>query len=201
LSKAGLKILHIDENEYYGADEASLTIQELVEYCDRSNGTWIQEGTAPSGSRQFSLSLKPSILPATGDLIIALIESGVSRYTSFKLLDNTAMWASGASDGSISSGFKTVPTSKASIFSSSMPLPQKRKVMRLIQMLMACSSAEDLAERPEISGKEHMGIIQYLTLSTTEGGAFGLTNEIAEGVAFALGFCESAEGIDGFTPL
>lgn len=47
----------------------------------------ISRSTPIPFARSFSLSLSPSLIPSTGPLIRALVNSGVSRYGQFKLLD------------------------------------------------------------------------------------------------------------------
>ena len=200
-----MSVLHVDENEYYGDTEASLSLDELEAWSNlnhESHQTSIQ-GSKPLNSRAFSLSLSPSILPATGPLITNLIQSGVSRYTSFKLLDEISIFEPTSEPNSdvsqpSTSQFKPVPTSKAAIFSSSLSFPQKRKLMRFIQLLGLLESATDICDRKELQGKEDMPFLSFLTQPPAEGGAFGIQDGVAAAIAYSLGFCESNKGQSSF---
>jgi RAB protein geranylgeranyltransferase component A len=190
-------VLHFDENVYYGDAEASLNVDELHSWANSTIGV-VCEGVPPPGSRAFSISLCPTIIPATGPLINALIQSGVSRYTSFKLLDDISIFTmdvpsvEGEQGNQASSSFKSVPISKAAIFKSSMSLLQKRKLTRLIQMLT--DSESELKDKPRIQGKESISFVDFLTAAPSQGGGFGLERDIAEAIGYCLGFCESLSG-------
>jgi RAB protein geranylgeranyltransferase component A len=38
LSRSDKKILHVDQNEYYGADEAAFSLQDIDEWAEKSSG-------------------------------------------------------------------------------------------------------------------------------------------------------------------
>jgi hypothetical protein len=118
-------VLHLDPNEYYAADQASLTLDELVKWAsDRSSTSGAassSDAAAGAGSsylssqkrrfthattsiltpdlerdrRRYALSLYPAILPARGTLISTLIASDVSKYVGFRLLDSVGVWEEG----------------------------------------------------------------------------------------------------------
>jgi RAB protein geranylgeranyltransferase component A len=122
LAKIGKSVLHLDPNEYYAADQASLTLDELVKWAsDRSSKSDAESSAdtnAGAGSsylssqkrrfthattstltpelerdrRRYALSLYPAILPARGTLISTLIASDVSKYVGFRLLDSVGVW-------------------------------------------------------------------------------------------------------------
>ena len=118
LSKAKYKVAHIDPNPYYGGDEASLSQEELLKW-----GESVSSGLQPmfesySGSseaipysRQYSICLRPSVIPALGPLITGLIASGVAKYSGFKLLDSVNIYTK---DGKV----KSVPGSKEAVFNA-----------------------------------------------------------------------------------
>ena len=132
LANSGKSVLHLDPNEHYGAAQASLTLDELERWLSSQDTVPFDPAstvagpasqshpliTAPSSHpspltpelislrRQYSLSLYPALLPSRGTLIQTLIDSGVSKYVGFRLLDGVSVWddtateASGAGSGS-----------------------------------------------------------------------------------------------------
>ncbi|KAI0706927.1 FAD/NAD(P)-binding domain-containing protein [Cerioporus squamosus] len=194
LSKAGYKVAHVDTNQYYGGDEASLTLDELVEWADaRAN---VGDGTAssdylasqrarytsisrsqtiPPQSRQYSVPLTPSIVPSIGPHIESLIASGVSRYGQFKLLEKVAVYDR--------SGYvQSVPGSKEDVFKSkALSLVDKRRLMRFLMF-----AAGEFEGKKELEGKEQMPFVQYLQ------DVFSLKDQAASAIAYALAFCASA---------
>ena len=195
LSKAGFKVAHIDHNQYYGGDEASLTLDELAEWADargeasdfpssdylahqRQRYTSVSRaGTIPPQARQYSVSLAPSIIPSIGPHIDSLVASGVSRYGSFKLLEKVAVHDR--------PGFvQSVPGSKEDVFKSKvLSLVDKRRLMRFLMF-----AAGDFEGKKEIEGKEQMPFPLFLQKS------FSLKDNAASAIAYALAFCTSAEG-------
>jgi RAB protein geranylgeranyltransferase component A len=110
LAKAGKSVLHLDPNEYYGSDQASLTLDELAAWSQRvlsaeddnaagpSTTRYTNATTSPltpqleNDRRRYALSLFPAILPSRGEMIDTLIKSQVSKYVSFRKLDSVALW-------------------------------------------------------------------------------------------------------------
>ena len=198
LSKAGFKVAHVDNNQYYGGDEASLTLDELAEWADlRGSSTNDHDGSTtdylthqrsryssvfrssilPPQSRQYAVSLAPSLVPSIGPHIDSLVASGVSRYGSFKLLEKVAMYDR--------PGFvQGVPGSKEDIFKSkTLTLLEKRRLMRFLMF-----AAGDFEGSKEIEGKEDMPFVAFLTEVFTLGGA------PAQALAHALAFCAEDKG-------
>ncbi|KAI0352785.1 FAD/NAD-P-binding domain-containing protein [Trametes cingulata] len=193
LSKAGFKVAHVDSNQYYGGEEASLTLDELAEWADarsakpddkppsdylanqRRRYTSIsRSSTIPPQSRQYAVSLAPSIVPSVGPHIDSLIASGVSRYGSFKLLEKLAVYDR---PGYVQS----VPGSKEDVFKSkALSLVEKRRLMRFLLF-----AAGEFEGKKELEGKEQMPFLQFLR----EG--FTLADKPATAIAYALAFCTS----------
>ncbi|KIK59984.1 hypothetical protein GYMLUDRAFT_244766 [Collybiopsis luxurians FD-317 M1] len=169
LSKAGFKVAHLDQNPYYGGDEASLTLDEYIE--------WV--GESPSSpkipnSRQYTISLSPSVIPATGPLISSLVGSGVSRYGEFRLVEAVAVYR----DGKV----QTVPGSKEDIFKDkNISLLDKRRLMRFL--VFASGNGEFENRRELQDGRGEMPFIEFLKST------FTLNQETAETIAYALSFC------------
>lgn len=196
MSKAGYKVAHLDTNQYYGGDEASLTLDELAEWADaranagdgpsssvylanqRARYTSITRSpTIPPQSRQYSVSLAPSIVPSIGPHIESLIASGVSRYGQFKLLEKVAVYDRPGYVQSVPGGKEDVFKSKA------LSLVDKRRLMRFLMF-----AAGEFEGKKELEGKEQIPFVQYLR------DVFSLKDQAASAIAYALAFCASAEG-------
>ena len=121
-------MLHLDHRRHYGAEDASLSLDELIEAaeCGRLREAIVERATTGLGpSRQYCLSLAPSILPAVSPFVTSLVASGVGQYTGFRLLDSVAMLNGGE--------WKRVPSSKADVFrDASLSLPDKRRLMKAL---------------------------------------------------------------------
>jgi Rab GDP dissociation inhibitor len=80
LSVNGKKVLHIDRNDYYGGECASLTLDQAWKHFKL-------EGEAPQAlgpPRKYNLDLIPKFLMAGGDLVKMLLHTQVTRYLEFK---------------------------------------------------------------------------------------------------------------------
>lgn len=79
LSVQGKKVLHIDRNNYYGADCASLNLTNLY--------SKFQAGEVPSylgSNRDYNVDLIPKFIMACGNLTKMLLHTKVTRYLEFK---------------------------------------------------------------------------------------------------------------------
>jgi Rab proteins geranylgeranyltransferase component A len=196
LAKAGFKVAHIDTNDYYGGDQASLTMDEIVKWADLrantlecSDSTYIRSQRAmftsisysqslPPQPRQYSASLAPSIIPSTGPLISSLVSSGVSRYGSFKLLERIALYDR---PGCVTN----VPSTKEDIFKNKqLSLVEKRRLMRFFTF-----AAGEFEGKPELEGHEDTPLLDFLKTN------FSIADKVAETITYALAFCTSSSGL------
>ncbi|KLO17500.1 FAD/NAD(P)-binding domain-containing protein [Schizopora paradoxa] len=171
LAKAGLSVLQVDTNSYYGSNEACLTTKELLSWLETSSSEFVGcsgQELGASSSRSYALSLAPSIIPATGPLISSLIGSGVSRYGEFKLMQKLSVFLDGK--------FRKVPGNKEDIFKSKdLSLIDKRKLMRFLTFAMG-----DFENAEELKGQESTPFVQFLK------NAFLLTDALIKTIAYAL---------------
>ena len=83
LAVKGKKILHLDRNEYYGAETASLNLTNL----------WKQfrpEATVPADyghNRDWNVDLIPKFIMANGKLVKMLLHTKVTKYLEWKCVD------------------------------------------------------------------------------------------------------------------
>ncbi|KDQ65124.1 hypothetical protein JAAARDRAFT_188375 [Jaapia argillacea MUCL 33604] len=194
LSKAGFTVAHIDENLYYGGDEASLDLDDLDQWAKKRSAAsdkplsspYLQAqaekfvsisavASPPPHSRQYSVSLLPSLIPSTGPFIASLIASGVSRYGGYKLLERVAIYHSAGL-------VKNVPGSKEDVFKSKdLSLVEKRRLMRFLLF-----AAGDFAGSKELQGHEDAPFIDFLRTT------FSLSMDVATAITYALAFCSAA---------
>lgn len=87
LSVSGKKVLHIDRNDYYGADCASLNLTNLYQK--------FQAGDVPSylgANRDYNVDLIPKFIMANGNLTKMLLHTKVTRYLEFKSIDGSYVY-------------------------------------------------------------------------------------------------------------
>lgn len=82
LSVSGKKVLHIDRNDYYGGDSASLTPLDLL--YQKFHGPNAKAPEDHGRGRDWNVDLIPKFLMANGQLVKLLIHTGVTRYLEFK---------------------------------------------------------------------------------------------------------------------
>ncbi|TIA70629.1 hypothetical protein E3P92_02564 [Wallemia ichthyophaga] len=79
LSVDGQKVLHIDRNDYYGGESASLNLTQLYKKF---------KDTAPPSElgrdRDYAIDLIPKFILASGELTKILVHTDVTRYLEFK---------------------------------------------------------------------------------------------------------------------
>jgi Rab GDP dissociation inhibitor len=117
LSTKGMRVLHLDRNNYYGADSASLALNSLYEKFGKS------EDSIPKKYgrvNDWAVDLIPKFIMADGDLTKILLHSKVTRYLRFKSIDGSYVYKSGK--------VEKVPSTPAEALSSNlMGFFEKRK--------------------------------------------------------------------------
>jgi RAB protein geranylgeranyltransferase component A len=158
LAKSGKSVLHLDPNDYYGGQQASLTLDELQTWCQShsepltsspSQGSGYTYGNASTSKldeplennkRRYALSLFPAVLPSRGPLIQTLISSGVSKYVSFRILNSVSVWQEDT--------IRRVPGSKEQVFKDKeISLMEKRRLMKFLMF-----TAGEFEDDPLIKG-------------------------------------------------
>ncbi|KAL8802833.1 MAG: hypothetical protein Q9223_006369 [Gallowayella weberi] len=83
MSVKGKKVLHIDRNDHYGGESASVNIESLFKkYGNYSKGEepWKKYGRA----NDWNIDLVPKLLMSNGELTNILVSTDVTRYLEFK---------------------------------------------------------------------------------------------------------------------
>ncbi|KAL0949116.1 hypothetical protein HGRIS_009203 [Hohenbuehelia grisea] len=183
LSKVGYKVAHIDTNPYYGSEDASLSLDELIAWADKHALNPISSdqikytsvshsGTQLPFARQYSISLMPALIYSMGPLISSLVSSGVARYGGYRLLQRISIFREA---GRLAS----VPGSKEDVFKDKeISLIDKRRLMRFLMF-----AAGEFEDKPELSGREDMPFHEFLQA------AFSLNNEAQAIITYTLAYC------------
>lgn len=118
-------MLHVDRNNYYGADTASLSLSNLYQ---KFRGAGVEPPATMGHSRDWNVDLVPKFVMACGDLVKILLHSKVTRYLEFKSVDGSYV----LKDGKI----QKVPSTGAEALSSSlMGFFEKRKFRNFLVFL------------------------------------------------------------------
>eukprot|EP01053_Blabericola_migrator_P010797 Blabericola_migrator_1__10796@NODE_61_length_15760_cov_113_549035_g55_i0_p4_GENE_NODE_61_length_15760_cov_113_549035_g55_i0NODE_61_length_15760_cov_113_549035_g55_i0_p4_ORF_typecomplete_len462_score65_66GDI/PF00996_18/1_6e122Amino_oxidase/PF01593_24/1_1e06_NODE_61_length_15760_cov_113_549035_g55_i056307015 len=88
LSTHGKKVLHLDRNNYYGGESASLNLTNLfAKFCPK------EEPPKEWGpNREWNVDLIPKFIMANGKLTRILIKSQVKEYLEFKVVEGTYVY-------------------------------------------------------------------------------------------------------------
>ncbi|EIM92141.1 rab GTPase activator [Stereum hirsutum FP-91666 SS1] len=123
LSVEGKKVLHMDRNDYYGGDSASLNLTQLYQKF---------RGQAPPAElgrdRDYAVDLVPKFIIASGELTKILVHTDVTRYLEFKQIAGSFVYR----DGKIS---KVPSTEMEAVKSPLMGLFEKRRAKKFFEFL------------------------------------------------------------------
>ncbi|CAG8465372.1 3675_t:CDS:10, partial [Acaulospora colombiana] len=124
LSVDGKKVLHMDRNDYYGGESASLNLTQL--YRKFRPGT---ESLQELGrDRDYNIDLIPKFMMANGELVKILTHTDVTRYLEFKQISGSYVFR----DGIISK----VPASELeAVRSPLMGLFEKRRAKKFFEYM------------------------------------------------------------------
>jgi len=118
MSKSGKKVLHMDRNNYYGAESASMTpITDLYKLF----GEKLEPEDKFGRGRDWNIDLIPKFIMAHGELTKLLIHTDVTRYLEFKQIEGSYVFKKG---GNV---YKVPANDKEALGSSLMGLFEKRR--------------------------------------------------------------------------
>ncbi|KZV22743.1 guanosine nucleotide diphosphate dissociation inhibitor [Dorcoceras hygrometricum] len=91
LSVDGLKVLHMDKNDYYGGESSSIN---LIQLWKRFRGN-DQPPEGLGASREYNVDMIPKFMMANGILVRVLIHANVTKYLNFKAVDGSFVYNKG----------------------------------------------------------------------------------------------------------
>ncbi|KAK7694774.1 Rab GDP dissociation inhibitor alpha [Cerrena zonata] len=124
LSVDGKKVLHMDRNDYYGGDSASLNLTQLYRQFRPDNTPPAELGR----DRDYAIDLIPKFIIASGELTKILVHTDVTRYLEFKQIAGSYVYR----DGRIS---KVPSTEMEAVKSPLMGLFEKRRAKKFFEFL------------------------------------------------------------------
>ncbi|TCD69889.1 rab GDP-dissociation inhibitor [Steccherinum ochraceum] len=124
LSVEGKKVLHMDRNDYYGGDSASLNLTQLYRKFRPDQAPPAELGR----DRDYAVDLIPKFIMASGELSKILVHTDVTRYLEFKQIAGSFVYR----DGKIS---KVPSTEMEAVKSPLMGLFEKRRAKKFFEFL------------------------------------------------------------------
>jgi len=124
LSVKGKKVLHVDRNNYYGAETASLSLVNLFQKFRQTEDVPKKFGAM----RDWNVDLVPKFIMACGNLVKILLHSKVTRYLDFKSIDGSYVWKDAKVQKVPATGAEALNTSLMGFF-------QKRKFRSFLVFL------------------------------------------------------------------
>ncbi|KAK4776630.1 hypothetical protein SAY86_005318 [Trapa natans] len=91
LSVDGLKVLHMDKNDYYGGESTSLNLNQLWKHFKGDD----KPPESLGASREFNVDMVPKFMMANGALVRVLIHTDVTKYLNFKVVDGSFVYNKG----------------------------------------------------------------------------------------------------------
>ncbi|KAL1413328.1 Rab GDP dissociation inhibitor alpha [Vanrija albida] len=92
LSVDGKKVLHMDRNDYYGGESASLNLTQLYQ---KFRNTPPPEELQLGRDRDYAVDLIPKFILASGELTKILVHTEVTRYLDFKQIAGSYVYRDG----------------------------------------------------------------------------------------------------------
>ncbi|KAK1058655.1 Rab proteins geranylgeranyltransferase component A [Friedmanniomyces endolithicus] len=213
LSRSGKQILHIDRNDYYGGDEAALSLSEVEQWVKKHGGDASEEaGSAYSHatishseaqeegakklgfSRAYSLALAPHLIYARSNLLPAVVSSRTHSQLEFQAVGS---WftVTTAPDGSSSRSCLTrVPSGREDVFrDDSLDLRAKRSLMKFLRFVASHDEEGEQHRMEELKGlplsvalKQHFGLDSATAVAPLLALALPPVSEVETNMEFAV---------------
>ncbi|KAK0924528.1 Rab proteins geranylgeranyltransferase component A [Friedmanniomyces endolithicus] len=197
LSRSGKQILHIDRNDYYGGDEAALSLSEAEQWVKKHGGDASEnadsayshatishseaqeEGAKKLGfSRAYSLALTPHLIYARSNLLPAVVSSRTHSQLEFQAVGSWFTVTAPPDGSSSQSRLTRVPSGREDVFrDDSLDLRAKRSLMKFLRFV---------ASYDEESEQQRMKQLKSLPLSVALKQHFGLSSATAVAPLLAL---------------
>lgn len=154
LAKAGVSVLHLDGNEFYGQEEGTHDLGSFVAELERNvalgergfvRSMQVDGREAIEASRgdwrRFALDGSAKTLLCNGPLVELLVRSEVSKYLDFRCLQAALLRPEGGEA-------VRVPCSKADVFqSTSISLVEKRYLMKFLGVFQEAAPPSEWADK------------------------------------------------------
>lgn len=132
LSVEGKKVLHIDRQDFYGGESASLNLLQLYLKFKPSSQ---KPSTVTGRDRDWCVDLIPKFLMSNGELTNILVHTEVTKYIEFKQIGGSYVYRSGK--------ISKVPSNEIEALRSSlMGIFEKRRMKRFLEFVAAYDEDE-----------------------------------------------------------
>ncbi|KZT05990.1 rab GDP-dissociation inhibitor [Laetiporus sulphureus 93-53] len=148
LSVEGKKVLHMDRNDYYGGDSASLNLTQLYRQFRPDQAIPAELGR----DRDYAVDLIPKFIIASGELTRILVHTDVTRYLEFKQIAGSFVYR----DGKIS---KVPSTEMEAVRSPLMGLFEKRRAKKFFEFLQNWKDDDPATHQGIDLDKDTMNIV------------------------------------------
>jgi len=131
LSVKGKKVLHIDRNDHYGGEAASLNIEALFKRYGQTVGEpWKKYGRV----NDWNIDLVPKLLMANGELTNILVSTDVTKYLEFKQIAESYVQQGNAAKATVA---KVPSDAGEALRSPLMGLFEKRRARNFLEWVGA----------------------------------------------------------------
>nr|POE79500.1 rab proteins geranylgeranyltransferase component a [Quercus suber] len=172
LSRSELRVLHLDQNKYYGGTEAALSLDEAQDWAKRFQGEHgkfrhalvtrpYQVGTAGAAlaaSRAYTLTLSSQLIYGRSNLLQALVSSRTHEQLDFQAVGS--FWVVEPSkEDAAQTRLLRVPSGREDIFQDeSIRRPTKRSLMNFIRSI---TSDDVTSEQPQTTSTMDLAMMPF----------------------------------------
>ena len=153
LSVAGKKVLHLDRNDFYGGECASLNITQFME---QMKPVGEQKDLGPN--RDWNIDLIPKFIMADGKLVKALVHTKVNESLNFQLIAGSYVYKGKKVDKVPCTAGEAMTTGLVGFF-------EKRCLRNFLQY---CSDRLAKPEDPKFAQVNNMTALQVMQLHKLE---------------------------------
>eukprot|EP01080_Neovahlkampfia_damariscottae_P004435 gene4435-7810_t len=132
-SRIGKSVLHLDENDYYGGEHGTLSLEEIFNLKDNDSILVLNKSESlteelKKEKRKFNIDLTCKPFYSNGSVINKMIKSGVGRNMEFKVINYQFLF--------LENTFVRIPFSKGEIFKNKfLKLTEKTYLMKFLSNL------------------------------------------------------------------
>ncbi|URE49099.1 Rab GDP dissociation inhibitor [Musa troglodytarum] len=166
LSVDGLKVLHMDRNDYYGGESTSLNLIQLWKRFKGNDKPPEHLGS----SKEYNVDMVPKFMMANGALVRVLIHTSVTKYLNFKAVDGSFVYNKGKI-------YKVPATDVEALKSTLMGLFEKRRARKFFIYV------QDYAEDDP---KSHEGLDLHKVTTKEVISKYGLEDNTIDFIGHAL---------------
>ncbi|CCD23335.1 Gdi1p NDAI_0B03000 [Naumovozyma dairenensis CBS 421] len=135
LSVDGKKVLHIDKQDHYGGESASVTLSQLYDKFKKSPISKEDREAKFGKDRDWNVDLIPKFLMVNGELTNILVHTDVTRYVDFKQVTGSYVFKQGKI-------YKVPANEYEAISSPLMGIFEKRRMKKFLEWISSYKEDE-----------------------------------------------------------